>query len=229
MYGIRTTSGPRPVDDGPLSDLVWQSLGNGLVKNLAMTDTGAFDDDIYREVGRVALAWSRLERRSHNVLWMYSSDGQPLLHGPSRVLIAGMVLDAQWDAIEVFLSTHPCADPESLKWFKDWRRKAVILRTGRNDAVHSSWTIDGNDPGPSALAIDEISRKARGGQRWNVVPGGKIEVAILATDIDQHHVDLASWAALEFRRLWPKAASSEPGVPPTVPSVVRIGFEPSSE
>lgn len=173
---------------------------------------GQLDERIYDAVGKVALAWSMLERRTHGLLWMYTSQGQPVQHQPSRILIAGMALQAQWDAIEVFLngSYPPTADVESLAWFKTWRTTAENrLRPSRNDAVHSVWTIDGNDPDPSAIAMDEVSRKARAGVRWDVLSGGLVEVEKLAEEINRHHVDLARFVGQEFRRLSPELFAEE--------------------
>ncbi len=130
------------------------------------------------------------------------------MHDPARVLIAGMVLDAQWDAISVFLTSGHCANDEALSWFKAWRKRAEVLRTRRNDVVHSLWAIDGDDPEPSAVAIDTVSRKARAAPRLDVVPRRKDEVSEIANEILDLHAELAEWTAAQFRRLWPPASGS---------------------
>jgi hypothetical protein len=138
-----------------------------------------------------------------------------------------MALSAQWDAIETLLKTPPTADPEALTWFKEWRNRADHnLRPRRNDAVHSVWAIDGNDEEITALAIDNSSRKAREGPRWDVVPGGKLAVAELAEEIAEHRRLLSKWTSEQFRRLWPSARESGEHVPQAVPTVTRFDITP---
>jgi hypothetical protein len=188
-----------------------------------IVNIGTFDEEIYEAVGSVAVAWSHLERRTHGALWTFASEGKFALHMPSRVLIAGMALPAQWDAIEVFLSQPSMGDADAATWFRDWRRKAERLQTRRNDAVHSSWAIDASNPEPSARAIDVVSRKARGGERWDVVPGGKADVTLLAEAIEKHHVDLADWTSIQWRRLNPAITGAPPERPTAVMWIAEFG------
>jgi hypothetical protein len=144
------------------------------------------------------------------------------MHNPSRVLMTEMSWDGKLRAIEVFLSTPPTGDAEALAWFKAWVRKADRLRQRRNDVVHSQWAVDGNDPGDTAMAVDDGSRRARLGLRLDHIPGRKADVGKLADEIMQHRKDLSTWEAAQFRRLWPPAAESNEHIPAEHPMVTRL-------
>jgi hypothetical protein len=181
----------------------------------------AIDETIYPALGRVVSEWSHLEHRTNGALWMFASVGTlPLMHEPSRVLMAGMALDARWEALKVLLASPPGGDAEALAWFGTWLGTARGLKTRRNDAIHSLWAIDANSPEDSAVAIDSGSRKARSAVRVDVVPRRQEELAELATEIADHHVALSEWTGRQFRRLGPPAAEGgSVHVPPRSPVV----------
>lgn len=71
-----------------------------------------FDERIYKEVGRVALAWSELERRTFLALCILADEGESVSRQATQVLVAGMALQAQWDLIEQLLQKPPAERDE---------------------------------------------------------------------------------------------------------------------
>ena len=133
--------------------------------------------------------WSHLEQATAVALWVAAG----VKVGQGRLLTNGVPTLIQWDQIATRLSA-PSFQPELLSWFKEWRKRAEALRLRRNDAIHSMWGATGDSDYPH-IALDALSRRARGVVREDVVPGGAASLRGLANEIGTATLHLVDWTA----------------------------------
>ena len=183
-----------------------------------------FDENVFTAIGRMSVAWSELERQSFIALHLVANSGQaPPVNDPTRILIAGMKPEQQWQLTNVFLSQPPADDQDAKARFSEWVVGARKLKKRRNEVIHSSWGVNLDDEGPSAFAFDANGPATRReGLRWDVVPGQAAEVVELAERLEEHHQKLSVWTAEQFRRLWPPARDSAPHMTSPHPEVREI-------
>jgi hypothetical protein len=189
-----------------------------------------FDKSFYFEIRRVAAEWGRLEYRTTDALMTLASGDTPVRHQHLQLLVANMETKGQWDAIRVLLANPMIGDPDALAWFENWRKKAdENLWDRRNKVVHGLWMANGNDPMPSAIALDtRRERKPKGLSMIEPLPMERADVAALAQEIADHHVSLSNWTGKQFRRVCPQVAEAGEHVATAEMTQTRFTIEPGS-
>jgi hypothetical protein len=128
-------------------------------------DISTDEAEVSGRVGLVVFRFSQLDGHSHRFAWQCWDWS----HRIGLMITAGMPLEKIWDMIEEGISSRE-ERRHNLLAFQQWRKRAVVLKTQRNDAVHSEWWYKG-----STFEIAQWTPRVKG-QRRSVEHGHRFSM-----------------------------------------------------